>query len=97
MTVDQVRAAAGVTLDRDDYCGFYTFHSEPSFGRGDGPTFVFDDAGRLRWILLGRSDSTEPCAATAAPASARRWRSCSSNTVPRSSQPGTPTRPTSPG
>jgi hypothetical protein len=55
MTVADVRAAAGVALDKDDYCGFFTFHGEQSFGRGDGPTFFFDEGGRLRGMLLGRS------------------------------------------
>jgi hypothetical protein len=46
---------AGVALDRDDFCGFYTFHGEKSFGQGDGPTFFFDDAGHLRVMLVGKS------------------------------------------
>jgi hypothetical protein len=55
MTVDQVRKAAGVALDRDDFCGFYTFHGEKSFGQGDGPTFFFEDADHLRVMLVGKS------------------------------------------
>jgi hypothetical protein len=37
MNVDQVRVAAGVPLDHDTTCDFYTFRGEQSFGRGDGP------------------------------------------------------------
>jgi hypothetical protein len=55
MTVEEVRAAAGVTLDHDEQCDYHTFHGEESFGEGDGPTFFFDDAGRLYGMLLGKS------------------------------------------
>ncbi len=55
MTVEQVRKAAGVALDHNDTCGYYTFRGEEGFGEGDGPTFFFDDAGRLRGMLLGAS------------------------------------------
>jgi hypothetical protein len=53
MTLAEVRAAADVALDHDEHCGFYTFRGSESFGVGDGPTFFFDDAGRLAGMLVG--------------------------------------------
>jgi hypothetical protein len=56
MTLDQVRQAAGVDLDREQHCAAaYSFHGERAWGQGDGPMFFFDDNGRLLGMLLGKT------------------------------------------